>query len=192
MMPGLPPPAERRDPDGVDDQHQRNDQHQRHHARARPQFMPFISPKRLSRMLFWSWTDCTPARPAKAVATTLYFFGSLQLDAERLLHLVRRERCWPAASRRTAPGSACTPGPPTRRWTFSTTFIFFEVGSDLLLLLAGDRALGAVGRGLRVVLVAEEDRDVDLVVPVVLHRADLLAHQQRRRRTGRARGRRRR
>ncbi|CAO0832603.1 hypothetical protein SMICM17S_00373 [Streptomyces microflavus] len=27
----------------------------------------------------WSWTDCTPSRPAKAVATTLYFCGSFSL-----------------------------------------------------------------------------------------------------------------
>src|SRR5690606_14590172 len=33
--------------------------------------------------------------------------------------------------------------------------------------------------GLRVALVAQEDRDVDLVVPVALHRGDLVAHQER-------------
>jgi len=54
-----------------------------------------------------------------------------------------------------------------------------QVGEDVLLLVLGDRALGAVGVRLGVALVAEEDRDVDLVVPVALHGADLVAHQER-------------
>lgn len=47
-------------------------------ARA-AQFMPLSSPKRLSRMPFWSCTDCTPSRPSKAVAMTWYFCGSFSL-----------------------------------------------------------------------------------------------------------------
>ncbi|GAA3060956.1 hypothetical protein GCM10020000_50090 [Streptomyces olivoverticillatus] len=53
-----------------------------------------------------------------------------------------------------------------------------QVGPDLLLLLVGGRTLGAGRIRFRVDLAAEEDRDVDLVVPVALHRADLLAHEQ--------------
>ncbi len=57
-------------------------------ARA-AQFMPLSSPKRLSRMPFWSCTGLHAVASVEGGRDDLVLLRVLQLDAVRLLHLVR-------------------------------------------------------------------------------------------------------
>ncbi len=174
---GLAAPAERRDAHGVDDQHQGDDEHQGHHRAGRPVHAVEETEEVVQDALL-VLHGLHALTAVEGGRDDLVLLRVLQLDPVRLLHLVRGEG---AGQRRVAELLLVVLVRLVLRLVrhLLDDGHLVEVGHDLLLLVLGHRALGAVGVGLGIALVAEEDRDVDLVVPVALHGADLVAHQQR-------------
>ncbi len=174
---GLASAAERGDADRVHDQHQRHDEHQQHHAERRVvhAVQEIEEPLQGGPLVLHRLHT---GAVGEGAGDDLVLGGVLELDPEGLLHLVRRHG---PGDRGAAELLLVVLVRLVRRLELDALDEAHtaEVGLDLLLLVLGGRAFDTGGVGAHVVLSAEEDRDVDLVVPVALHRADLLTHEQR-------------
>ncbi len=124
--------------------------------------------------LRWSTTCARPADPATAETTPSNRSGlrsSTRNDSCSWSGvIVSAMESWNCSWKRSY---ACSCDSEKTCWTSGWAV---SVCFDLGLLFSGDLAAGASAA--LVELVAHEDRDLDLVVPVVLHRARLGAHQQ--------------